>query len=200
MKSNEIYEDLLQTLQSPVTEFDCGTLCAPGNGGVPVCCHAETIVPVLYKAEYAVLRKRSDLWGPYRPRTKTDEELLRDRRSCEVFAECKGHEYCERENRSLACRTFPFEPYLDHDGRLVGLIWYYDLAHLCPLIESKHRILPRFIRECISLWRKLFDAFPQEREVYFDASTSVRRSFGQKRRRIPVFTPQGIRRLPTRRP
>lgn len=199
MSSNQVFEDLLRTLQSPVTDFDCGTLCAPGNGGVPVCCHADSIVPVLYKAEYAVLRKRSKLWGPYRPRTKKDEEMVRERRSCDVFAECRGHQYCERENRSLACRTFPFEPYLDHDAELAGLIWYYDLAHLCPLIESKHRIRPRFIRECVSLWDKLFDAIPEERDYYFAASQSIRRSFGQRRRPIPVFTTRGIRRMPTGR-
>ena len=63
-------EELLSTLSVPVTDFDCGTLCAPGNGGVPVCCDKDLIVPVLYKTEYKLLRGRSDLWRPFRPETK----------------------------------------------------------------------------------------------------------------------------------
>jgi Fe-S-cluster containining protein len=198
-KSGALFEELLETLRSPITEFDCGTLCAPGNDGVPVCCQASSIVPVMYKAEYELLRRRSELWGPYRPRSDADRELVADARACEIFAECKGHEHCERENRSLACRTFPFEPYLDHDMQLVGLVWYYDLKSLCPLIESKHRILPEFIRECLSMWEKLFEGMPEELEYYHETSESLRRSFGQKQKKIPVHTRDGVRQMPTSR-
>lgn len=195
--SGALFEELLGTLRSPITEFDCGTLCAPGNGGIPVCCHAESIVPVMYRAEYEVLRRRSDLWGPYRPRSDQDREMVADARACEKFAECKGHEHCERENRSLACRTFPFEPYLDHYEELAGLVWYYDLKRLCPLIESKHRILPEFVEECLDMWGRLFEAMPEEVDYYFATSESLRRSFGQKKKRIPVYTRNGIRLMPT---
>ena len=60
-------EELLATLTVPVTEIDCGTLCAPDNDGIPICCDKSRIVPVLYKKEYQVLRARSDLWRPFRP-------------------------------------------------------------------------------------------------------------------------------------
>lgn len=191
LKQRDIPE-LLELLQSPVTDFDCGTLCAPGNGGVPVCCHAERIVPVLYKVEMAVLKRRSDLWRKYEPRTKDQHELASDMRGCDMLAVCKGAEHCERENRSLACRTFPFEPYLDHDRQLVGLVWNYDFAGTCPLIGSRHRIQPRFIEECLAMWQRMFELSFRERMFYFRISQTMRRSFGQKRRRIPVFTPDGV--------
>jgi Fe-S-cluster containining protein len=197
--SGALFEELLGTLRSPITEFDCGTLCAPGNDGVPVCCQASSIVPFMYKAEYELLRRRSKLWGPYRPRNSEEVEMVQEARSCEFFAECKGHEHCERDNRSLACRTFPFEPYLDHDAQLAGLVWYYELKRLCPLIESSHKILPEFIRECISMWEKLFASMPDEIEYYHETSESLRRSFGQARLEIPVHTRNGIQLMPTNR-
>jgi len=193
-------DELLGILSSPVTPFDCGTLCAPGNGGVPVCCHAESIVPVLYKAELAVLQKRSRLWRKYVPRTAQQKELVRDTRPCDVFAVCKGAEHCERDNRSIACRTFPFEPYLDHAGELAGLVYNYEFKGTCPLIGSRHLILPEFIDQSLRLWERTFEFSEEERQFYLGHSQSLRRSFAQRGKRIPVFTRAGLRRLPTARP
>jgi hypothetical protein len=190
---------LLDRLRSPVTAFDCGPLCAPGNGGVPVCCHAQSLVPVLYKAEFALLRRRSRLWRRFAPKTQAERAMLADGRPGDCFALCKGHLHCERENRSIACRTFPFEPYLDHDRKLAGLVFHYDFAHLCPLIRGGHVIEPQFVREAVAMWEQLFAFAASERALYFTASQSLRRSFGQKRRSIPVFTCEGLRDFPTRR-
>jgi hypothetical protein len=192
-------EELLATLRSPVTDFDCGTLCAPGNDGIPVCCDRDRIVPVLYKTEYKLLRQRSDLWSPFRPRTKQQASLGDDLRSCDKLCQCKGVAHCERENRSLACRTFPLEPYLDHDGRLVGLVYNFDFQGTCPLVGSRHPIRPQYVDECMIMWEKAFSWSEEEWEFYFDHSETLRRSFGQKRKRIPVYTREGIVRMPTAR-
>jgi hypothetical protein len=192
-------EELLRLLQAPVTSFDCGTLCSPGNGGVPVCCNATQVLPVLYTAELAVLQKRSDLWRKYVPRG-TDAPLRGLSRPCDVFAVCKGHTHCERHNRSLACRTFPFEPYLDHDDRFVGIVFAFDQAHLCPLITSGHDISERFIAQCCAMWARMFDLDADERAFYAGCSRTLRRRFGARREHIPVFTPDGVVPCPTRRP
>ena len=191
--------ELLETLTAPVTEFDCGTLCAPDNGGVPICCDKERIVPVLYTREYALLRKRSDLWRPFQPRTKQQRELGEDLRSCDRLCECKGVAHCERDNRSLACRTFPLEPYLDHDGELAGLVWNWDFDGTCPLVGSRHPVRADYIDQCLRMWEKAFGWSEDERQFYFEHSQTLRRSFGQKGRKIPVFTRQGRKRMPTRR-
>lgn len=184
-------EGLLRTLRAPVTSFDCGTLCAGNNGGVPVCCHAEQVLPVLYRAELALLQKRSDLWRRHVP--KGDDAPLRAAaRTCDVFAVCKGHQHCERDNRSLACRTFPFEPYLDQDANFVGIVFAYDFAHLCPLITSGHEISPRFITQCCTMWERLFALDADERAFYAGCSRTLRRQFGRRHEPIPVFTKTGV--------
>lgn len=192
-------EELLAILRSPVVGFDCGTLCAPRNGGVPACCQASTVLPVLYEAELALLRRRSDLWRKHVPDGASGAALMRDLRPCDTFAICKGHLHCERDNRSLACRTFPFEPYLDHDDRFAGLVFAYDLDHLCPLISSEHEILPEFVEQCCAMYRRLLELAPEERAFYSGISRSLRRSFAQKRSPIPVFTERGVVAFPTAR-
>ena len=183
-------EELLATLTVPV----------PDNDGVPVCCDKSRIVPVLYKKEYQVLRARSDLWRPFRPQTEQQRELGEDMRACDRLCECKGVAHCERDNRSLACRTFPLEPYLDHEGELAGLVWNMDFEGTCPLVASRHAVRPDYIRQALAMWTKAFTWSPAEHEFYVGHSQTLRRSFGQKRKRIPVFTLEGIRRLPTSRP
>jgi hypothetical protein len=191
-------EELLSTLTVPVTEIDCGTLCAPDNDGVPICCDKSRIVPVLYKKEYQVLRARSDLWRPFRPENAQQRELGEDMRGCDKLCECKGVAHCERDNRSLACRTFPLEPYLDHDADLVGLVWNTDFDGTCPLVNSRHKVRADYIEQALTMWEKAFGWAPKEREFYMGHSQSMRRSYGQKRRKVPVFTVGGIRRMPTR--
>jgi hypothetical protein len=193
-------EELLATLTVPVTEIDCGTLCAPDNDGVPICCDKQRIVPVLYKKEYQVLRARSDLWRPFRPETKQQEELGEDMRACDKLCECKGVAHCERDNRSLACRTFPLEPYLDHDGELVGLVWNTDFDGVCPLVNSRYKVRRDYIEQAMAMWKKAFDWAPKEHQFYLEHSQTTRRSFGQKREKVPVFTPTGVKRMPTARP
>jgi hypothetical protein len=191
-------DELLRTLRAPVTSFDCGTLCAPNNGGVPVCCHAQQVLPVLYRAELALLQKRSDLWRRHVP-AGDDAALRHAARACDVFAVCKGHTHCERDNRSLACRTFPFEPYVDHDGRLAGIVFAYDFAHLCPLIASQHTISGRFVVQCIAMWERMFAFDDAERAFYAGCSRTLRRQFGRRREAIPVFTARGVVAYPTAR-
>lgn len=189
---------LLTTLQAPVTAFDCGRLCAPGNGGVPVCCHAPSVLPVLYQAELALLQKRSDLWRKHVP-TGADAPLAARARPCDVFAVCKGHLHCERDNRALACRTFPFEPYLDHDDAFAGIVFAYDMAHLCPLIHGEHAIEPGFVAECCAMWRQLFQFDDDERRFYAGLSRTLRRQFGGSGDAIPVWTERGVVAMPTSR-
>jgi hypothetical protein len=190
---------LLTVLQAPVTRFDCGTLCAPGNGGVPVCCHAKSILPVLYRAELALLQRRTSMWRRHTP-TGEDAALRSAARPCDVFAVCRGHQHCERQHRALACRTFPFEPYLDHAGRFVGIVFCYDLAHLCPLILGDQAIEDDFVAQCCTMWERLFAFDDGERRFYAAASTTLRRRFGRRGERIPVFTAAGVVAMSTRRP
>jgi hypothetical protein len=150
-------------------------------------------------AELLALRqKRSDLWRKHVP-TGPDAHLRDQARGCDVFAVCKGHQHCEREHRSLACRTFPFEPYLDHDGEFVGIVFAFDQAHLCQLITSEHEISPEFVRQGCAMWRRMFELDAEERAFYAGCSRTLRRQFGRRGESIPVFSEHGVRALPTAR-
>ena len=65
---------LYDRFDAPVTDFDCGQLCAPLNDGIPVCCHGESVIPVLYKGELKMLLERSDLWSRWVPQDDEVEE------------------------------------------------------------------------------------------------------------------------------
>lgn len=192
-------EELLGILQSPVTAFDCGQLCAPDNGGQPLCCHAESIVPTLYKVEYEVLSKRTRMWSKYVPQDAHQRELASDMRNCDMLAVCKGAAHCERDNRSIVCRTFPLEPYIGHDGQLAGLVYNYDFEGRCPLVGSRHEVLDAFIEECTRLWERTFLYSEAERWFYEGHSQTLRRRFGQRGRPVPVFRRDGIFLYPTAR-
>ena len=200
MFTQEQVRELLDTLTVPCTDFDCGTLCAPDNDGIPVCCDKRLIVPVLYKTEYKLLRSRSKLWRPYRPQNAQQRELKSDTRACDAVCECRGVAHCERENRSIVCRTFPFEPYLDHDRQFVGLIYNQDFEELCPLTSGRHEIRADFVEQCTAMWEKAFAWSADEVDFYHEHSQTVRRSFGQRGKRIPVITREGRKMMPTRRP
>ncbi len=191
--------ELHAILVAPVTDFDCGTLCAPENGGVPVCCHAQTILPVLYTAEFAVLERRTQLWSRYAPRNDGEREMAAAMRPCETFGICKGHEHCERENRALSCRTFPFEPYFDHDGEFAGLVFAYDLAGLCPLIGSGHRIRADFVEQCLRMFARLFQFDAEETLIWRGNSQTLRRSFARSRAKLAVYRQDGVFAYPTAR-
>ncbi|EKR93282.1 hypothetical protein LEP1GSC163_1068 [Leptospira santarosai str. CBC379] len=121
-------------LHEELTEFDCGELCKPDNDGIPFCCISDNAVPTLYRSEFSMLKKRTDLWKVWNPETEADKKMLSEYDSKEtLFCECKGIQFCERENRSISCRTFPLEPYLDTRGVLVGLVFMKEFTGKCPL-------------------------------------------------------------------
>ena len=66
--SPEHFADIHRRLQAPVSRFDCGKMCAPLNGGEPVCCSTDHAIPIMDRAEYRLLRQKSDLWRPFKPK------------------------------------------------------------------------------------------------------------------------------------
>ncbi|MBM3537446.1 MAG: hypothetical protein FJX55_06385, partial [Alphaproteobacteria bacterium] len=104
----ELYRRVYENFQAPVSRFDCGRQCAPHNGGQPVCCDTRNAVPIVDKWEYQLLRSRSDLWRPFKPQSAVDRQIVADMHSECRAVECKGAAHCERDNRSVACRAFPF--------------------------------------------------------------------------------------------
>lgn len=188
---------LYDRFDAPVTDFDCGQLCAPLNDGIPVCCHGESVIPVLYKGELKMLLERTELWSRWVPQDEEERELEEDHDEF-ALATCKGVQHCERDNRSLNCRTFPLFPYFDHDDELAGLVYDYEAAEgKCPLVEMPQVVTVRYIEQALEFWAALAAGDERERKHYLDESATLRRRFGREREPVPVLTVDGVRDYPT---
>lgn len=191
-----------------VTRYDCGKLCAPYNEGVPHCCVADNAVPLLFKAELEYAQQKgSDLWFAWKPKTEEDRELKSTARKDQMFCECKGARFCERDFRSISCRTFPLEPYVDRRGAFVALTFLYDftLNHeqsgepRCPLVERAQDIRQKFIDASFQFWEKLMLRIPDEYEIYVESSRDLRKKRAKEDYRIQLFFPTHMKKIPSSR-
>lgn len=180
-------------LQEELTNYDCGTLCRDANGGVPFCCSVDNAVPFLYKAEFSLLKKRTDLWKVWKPETKQEKDLKKSHEDEHtIFCECKGVQFCERENRSISCRTFPLEPYIDKRGVFVGLVFMREFKHGCPLTGRHKDIRQEFIDVNYLFWEKLMLRKPNEYETYKRSSIAYRRQRTRSGEKFPVLFPSHL--------
>ncbi|EQA38293.1 hypothetical protein LEP1GSC047_2057 [Leptospira inadai serovar Lyme str. 10] len=192
--TREEVEYYYSLLQEEVTEYNCGSLCAPANGGIPVCCQADNALPTLYKSEYEMLSERTDLWKEYVPGTKEEKKEFAEYDQRKItFCECKGVAHCERENRSISCRTFPLEPYLDTRGVIVGLVFMKEFTSKCPLTSREKDIRQEFIDNHFLFWEKLLFRLESEYEVYWDSSKAYRRWRKRTGNDFPILYPSHLK-------
>jgi len=182
---------IYRQFDSNPTHFDCGKLCAPDNDGVPYCCDSDWLIPVMYKYEYTYLKKKSNLWKRFKPKTKHEQNIVDETDNNTVFGDCLGHENCDRRFRSVCCRIFPFEPYLDLDGNLLGLTYSYRLDGECPILFKPDLVSKKFISDQIKMWKYIFRKEPGEIEVYREQSIQIRRYCSRKERPLYILTPKG---------
>lgn len=181
-------------LNEEVTNYDCGSLCKGDNGGVPFCCKTENAVPFLYKNEFELLRNRTDLWSVWEPKTKEEKELKRSHEDKQtLFCKCKGVEYCERDNRSVSCRTFPLEPYIDKRGVLVGLVFMKEFLKGCPLTKRAKDIRQEFVDSHFIFWEKLLFRRKEEYATYLKSSRAYRASRSRTGTEFPVLLPSHLK-------
>ena len=187
----EDYARVYERFTAPVSRFDCGRKCAPHNDGVPVCCSADHAVPIVDKSEYALLKSRTDLWRDYVPKDAAGRKIVADMHAhCEAV-ECKGVQFCERDNRSMACRAFPFFPYFTREKKLVGLAYYWDFEDRCWIISNLQVVDRGFVREFVTAYEALFAVDEDERNGMIEHSASIRRVFTRRNRIIPLVGLEG---------
>lgn len=192
MLKPENFEELYRDFQSAPAVFDCGKKCAPFNEGVPFCCDTGWVVPIAYAPEWKFLEKRSRLWHEFRPRNP-DEFTLYDEidHRENVFIECRGVKHCERHNRSVSCRTFPYEPYFDNGGNLLGLVFNRTLEGKCYMVD-RHRVVTKaFIRSFLRFFERMFQLLPSEKELYMEESRVYRQKMSRRKKPVVVLTPDG---------
>ncbi|MBE7411760.1 MAG: hypothetical protein L6Q54_05040 [Leptospiraceae bacterium] len=181
-------------LNEELTNFDCGSLCKDQNDGVPFCCVPKNAVPFLYRKEFQLLKSRSELWRVWEPKTAQEKKLKSTHEGEDtLFCECKGVAFCERENRSISCRTFPFEPYLDKRGVLVGLIFMKEFLTSCPLSSRLSDIRQEYIDGHFLFWEKLLLRKKDEYDTYKKSSSAYRRWSKKENKKIPLLFPSHLK-------
>ncbi len=171
-----------------MTDFDCGSECAPENNGLPYCCDREQVTPVLFRDEYRWHRKRGAFWKKMPIKTKKDKKLVEETCTYNVFSLCPGGESCRRTLRSLSCRMFPFEPFLDEKGTVTGLVYQDGENERCPLVgKPRHLYNQDYISNAIRVWQELVDTFPEEKEMYLRESRRRKRLVTRKGKPLTIF-------------
>ncbi|GAB4421843.1 MAG: hypothetical protein Kow002_10970 [Anaerolineales bacterium] len=189
----------------PVTEQDCGQQCAPHNpNGIPFCCDICHAVPAAYRSEWKALKKSTKLWHPYRgdedcASSSSDKPADRltdlDMPPGMIPLACLGPDRCERENRLLSCRQFPFYPYVSSDYRFLGLAYDWEFEAVCWVVSRLELVSEAYCESFVRTYDHLFALFQDEFESYAIRSEEARAHFASLRRRIPVIHRDGGYRL-----
>lgn len=145
--------DLYNNFNTPICEIDCGEKCRVNNpNDKPFCCDITYAVPALYSQEWEHLSKVTSLWFPVEAQLTTIEEVPEGM----VLRQCLGHKLCERHNRSLSCRQFPFFPYISSDYQFLGLAFEWEFLDKCWLTQNLSHVTKEFRSEFISTYDLLF--------------------------------------------
>lgn len=179
------FAELYDMFQANVSRYDCGRFCSPLNGGTPVCCSTQHAVPVVERTEYALLKSRTDLWHRFKPYDAPTRKIVDELNKSCCAIECKGARFCERDNRTMACRTFPFYPYIDREGEFIGLGTYWIYEDRCWLISNMQVVESKFLKEFIAAHEFSFAKDPAEFETMKQHSATHRRTFTRLKR--PIF-------------
>lgn len=188
---SEIYARIYEDFRSSISRYDCGKHCSKHNNGEPVCCTTRHAVPIVDKTELALLQSRTDIWSIYVPTDAAGREIVADLHKDCLAVECKGARFCERENRSMSCRTFPFFPYFTRAREFVGLAYYWDFEDRCWVMSNLGIVDKQFIDEFVAAHELLFAHDEEEKEGMIDHSAVMRRVFSRWNRIIPLIGRDG---------
>jgi len=183
------YAEMFDRFQAPISKvYDCGSKCAPYNGGQPVCCTTDYAIPIVEKTEWKLLKSRTDMWKPYKAVTADAKRELADLKGSDCCAiECKGAAHCERDNRSMACRSFPFYPYFNPEGEFVGLACYWGFEGQCWVISNITIVEKKFVKQFIDSHEYMFKEDDDWRGTYIDQSVSHRRVYSRRGEKFAVI-------------
>jgi hypothetical protein len=179
---------------SSIAALNCGQKCAPYNErGVPFCCDTLHAVPAAYAAEWAYLEASTDLWHRWTGKNSAETEELRAQSTPgQVLIACLGHERCQRQFRSITCRSFPFFPYINSQGDFLGLSYYWEYEDRCWVISNLDVVTMEYRNEFMDAYETIFEYMPEEREIYAEHSKLMRNTFQRGRRAIPLLHRNGF--------
>lgn len=191
------FRSLYDGFHSPITLVDCGKFCAPHNpDGKPFCCDICSAVPVAYRQEWEYLQPNTSLWHKWRgdecAREAIDPAgLLAQTPEHLLLLACKGPAFCERENRAISCRQFPFFPYITSDFRFIGLTYDWEFVNKCWVLSHLDQVSKGYLQEFISTFDQLFSAMLEDLDAYTTLSEETREHYAKLKRRFPVLHRNG---------
>ena len=187
------FTSLYQRFDAPIGVMNCGERCAPYNErGVPFCCDTRHAVPSAYAVEWQYLQANTTLWHEYGSGdVKHLAKLRRELPDDQVLIECLGHRFCQRDYRSIVCRSFPFFPYITRQGEFIGFSYYWEYEERCWVINNLSKVSLEFRVQFINAYEEIFQFYPEELENFRGFSTYMRRVFGHRRRAIPLYHRNG---------
>jgi len=186
------FRQLYDRFDAPIADLDCGQICAQQNpNGVPFCCDICHAVPAGFITEWDFLRERTDLWhiwrGGDRDCDTSDPEALWDETPDHMLLmACKGVAFCERDNRAVSCRQFPFFPYITSSGAFIGLAYEWHFEEQCWLISNLPRVTQAYREEFVALYDELLQ-IEAEKESYQVLSDQMRDVFKDNGRKIVLL-------------
>ena len=199
---------LYNDFDMPIAALDCGKKCAPHNpSGKPFCCDICHAIPAAYTSEWDYLSGTTDLWHLYRedecaspPDTSTplstgpepadsvtDENLP----SGMISLACLGPSLCQRPNRVVSCRAFPFLPYISADGRILGLACEWEFESVCWVISNLSRVTDEYRAAFLRTFDHLLALFDEVFENYAYHSERLRAHYASKKKRFPLLHRNG---------
>lgn len=188
-----LYEHIYGGFDAPISAFDCGKKCAPYNErGVPFCCDTQHAVPAVYDDEWAYLQANTDLWHAWQPDNPLEFERVRAETPDHMtLVACQGHTLCQRGFRSVACRAFPFFPYLTSEQEFIGLTYYWEYESACWVISNLDQVSDSYIQQFVNTFDRIFALKSEERQSYGRQSLNMRRVFARAGRSIPLLHREG---------
>ena len=97
---------------------------------------------------------------------------------------CKGARHCERDNRTIARRGFPFYPYPTRQKQFVGIGTYWVSEDRCWMMSNLEIVDRTFVEEFVATYEALFVKDHSEFTTYVDFSASARRVYSRWKREI----------------
>jgi hypothetical protein len=181
------------TFDAPMTDFDCGTKCAPLNpSGKPFCCDVCHAVPAAYRQEWDYMQGRTNLWRTWQghecPSDSTDPADLRaETPEHMLLLACKGPAHCQREFRLVSCRQFPFFPFVSPDYRFIGLAYEWAFEGVCWVIDHLDSVTEAYRRAFVEVYDTLFATWQDDLDSYAIHSEEMLAHFSAQKRRIPIL-------------
>jgi hypothetical protein len=186
-------QTLYQKFDAPIASLDCGSKCAPYNEkGVPFCCDTKHIVPAAYLSEWSYYQDKTDLWHIWQGADEHEYlQLKAELPDNMILLECLGHKLCQRNYRSIACRSFPFFPYLDRQKVFIGLTNYWEYEDRCWVMSNLEVLSDTYRQQFIQAYSEIFQLYPAEFENYVFCSAQMREVFMRQNREIPLLHRDG---------